>query len=45
MKLRKEPTYAKRRQRGIAILIATLILIISAVVYIGVYANQPTKHP
>lgn len=41
MKLRKEPTYAKRRQRGIAILIATLILIISAVVYIGYMRTNP----
>lgn len=41
MRLRKEPTYAKRRQRGIAILIATLILIISAVVYIGYMRTNP----
>ncbi|MDO4686350.1 MAG: endolytic transglycosylase MltG [Corynebacterium sp.] len=41
MRLRKEPTYVKRRQRGIAIVIATLILLIMAVVYIGYMRFDP----
>ncbi|MCQ9351474.1 endolytic transglycosylase MltG [Corynebacterium sp. 153RC1] len=34
--MRMEPTYVKRRQRGLAVLITTLILVVGAVVYIGV---------
>ncbi|QGU04711.1 endolytic transglycosylase MltG [Corynebacterium comes] len=33
---RMEPQFVKRRQRGLAVLIASLILIIGAVIYIGV---------
>lgn len=34
--VRTEPVYVRRRQRGLAVLIASLVLIILAVVYIGV---------
>ena len=33
---RMDPKYVKRRQRGLAVLIASLVLIIGAVIYIGV---------
>lgn len=35
----KEPKYVKRRQRGLAVLISSLILLIGAVVYIGVQVS------
>lgn len=34
--MRMEPKYVKRRQRGLAVLVAALILLIGSVVYIGV---------
>lgn len=34
--MRMEPKYVKRRQRGLAVMIAALVLLVSAVVYIGV---------
>ncbi|RNE49244.1 endolytic transglycosylase MltG [Corynebacterium alimapuense] len=38
-RFRQEPKYVKRRQRGLAVLIASLVLIIGAVVYIGVQVS------
>lgn len=34
--MRMEPKYVKRRQRGLAVLIAALVLLIGSVIYIGV---------
>ncbi|WP_442873653.1 endolytic transglycosylase MltG [Corynebacterium sp. SCR221107] len=34
--MRMEPKYVKRRQRALAVLVATLILLVGAIVYIGV---------
>ncbi|HKM25682.1 MAG TPA: ABC transporter substrate-binding protein, partial [Corynebacterium sp.] len=31
-----DPKYVKRRQRGLAVLIASLVLLIGAVIYLGV---------
>ncbi|MBV7280995.1 endolytic transglycosylase MltG [Corynebacterium sp. TAE3-ERU30] len=40
---RMEPVYVKRRQRGVAILVASLLLIIGSVIYIAVMrANPPS---
>ncbi|GGG68781.1 endolytic transglycosylase MltG [Corynebacterium pelargi] len=38
--MRMEPKYVKRRQRGLAVLVAALVLLVSAVVYIGVNMNS-----
>ncbi|MCF4006551.1 endolytic transglycosylase MltG [Corynebacterium uropygiale] len=40
---RMEPKYVKRRQRGLAVLIAALVLIIFAVIYIGVKVTGGTS--
>lgn len=37
---RMEPRYVKRRQRGLAVLIAAIVLMIGAVVYIGVRVSS-----
>ena len=37
---RMEPVYVKRRQRFLAVVIAALILIIGAVIYIGVSTSN-----
>ena len=39
-----EPVYVKRRQRFIAVTIASLILIIGAIIYIGVATSNRTPH-
>lgn len=41
---RMEPVYVKRRQRFIAVTIASLILIIGAIIYIGVATSNRTPH-
>lgn len=41
---RMEPVYVKRRQRFIAVVIAALILIIGAIIYIGVAMSNKTPH-
>lgn len=47
--MRREPKYVKRRQRGLAVLIAALVLIIGGIIYIGVQvsgddSNQTTAN-
>lgn len=37
---RMEPKYVKRRQRGLAIFIASIVLIIGAIIYIGVQVSD-----
>lgn len=37
--MRREPKYVRRRQRGLAVLIAALVLIIGGVIYIGVQVS------
>ncbi|ANE04137.1 endolytic transglycosylase MltG [Corynebacterium crudilactis] len=41
---RMEPVYVKRRQRFISVTIASLILIIGAIIYIGVATSNRTPH-
>lgn len=41
---RMEPVYVKRRQRFISVVIAALILIIGAIIYIGVATSNKTPH-
>ncbi|AZA11525.1 endolytic transglycosylase MltG [Corynebacterium gerontici] len=38
--MRMEPKYVKRRQRGLAVMIAALVLLVSAIVYIGVHMSS-----
>ncbi|MGD7001177.1 endolytic transglycosylase MltG [Corynebacterium halotolerans] len=38
--MRMEPKYVKRRQRGLAVMIAALVLIIGGVIYIGVSVSN-----
>lgn len=41
MKRRMEPKYRKRRERGLAVLVAALLLLIGSVIYIGVMRANP----
>lgn len=39
-----EPKYVKRRQRGLAVLIAAIVLIVAAVIYIGVKVTESNDY-
>ncbi|MDU0477799.1 endolytic transglycosylase MltG [Staphylococcus chromogenes] len=41
MQRRMEPKYRKRRERGLAVLVAALLLVIGSVIYIGIIRANP----
>lgn len=41
---RMEPKYVKRRQRGLAVLIAAVVLIVASVIYIGVRLSESNDY-
>lgn len=39
-----EPKFVKRRQRGLAVLIAAVVLIVAAIIYIGVKLTESNDY-